>query len=140
MPAKQKKSGKNKGSSSQPTKRQIIYKQGMEEYAQITKMLGDRRVTVMFADKNEFIAIIPGRFRKRCWMKVGDIVIVSRREFQETKMDILHKYNDDEVKLLLKEYEIPPFFSEAVASDGDIENAINFEEEQEEEEIDVNDI
>ena len=139
MPAKQKKSGKNKGSSFQPTKRQIIYKQDMEEYAQITKMLGDRRVTVMFPDKNEFIAIIPGRFRKRCWMKVGDIVIVSRREFQETKMDILHKYNDDEVKVLLKEYEIPPFFSEAVASDGDIENAINFEE-GEEDEIDVNDI
>ena len=139
MPAKQKKSGKNKGGSSEPTKRALIYKQDMEEYSQITKMLGARRVTVMFPDKTEFIAIIPGRFRKRCWMKVGDIVIVSRREFQETKMDILHKYNDDEVKVLLKEYEIPPFFSEAVATDGgDIDNVVNFEEE--EDEIDVNDI
>ena len=139
MPAKQKKSGKNKVGTDEPTKRTLIYKQDMEEYAQITKMLGDRRVTVMFPDKTEFIAIIPGRFRKRCWMKVGDIVIVSRREFQETKMDILHKYNDDEVKVLIKEYEIPPFFSEAIATNGNIENVINFEEE-EESEIDVNDI
>jgi len=135
---KQKKSGKNKGSNTEPAKRALIYKQDMEEYAQITKMLGDRRVTVMFPDKTEFIAIIPGRFRKRCWMRVGDVVVVSRREFQETKMDILHKYNADEVKVLLKEYEIPPFFSEAVPTDGDVEDAINFEEA--EEEIDVNDI
>ncbi len=78
---------KNKGKKPVrvPTKRIMVYKQDMEEYAQIIKMLGDRRVTVMFPNKEEFIAMIPGRFRKRCWMRVGDIVIVSRRDFQDTK-------------------------------------------------------
>jgi len=132
---------KNKGKSlnKAPTKRTMIYKQDMEEYAQIIRMLGDRRVTVMFPNKEEFIAMIPGRFRKRCWMKVGDVVVVSRRDFQDSKMDILHKYTDDEVKILAKEYEIPPFFLDTVTDPTSLENVVAFEAE-EEEDIDVNDI
>jgi translation initiation factor 1A len=132
---------KNKGKSlnKAPTKRTMIYKQDMEEYAQIIRMLGDRRVTVMFPNKEEFIAMIPGRFRKRCWMKVGDVVVVSRRDFQDSKMDILHKYTDDEVKILSKEYEIPPFFLDTVTDPTSLENVVAFEAE-EEEDIDVNDI
>ena len=131
---------KNKGKKPVrvPTKRIMVYKQDMEEYAQIIKMLGDRRVTVMFPNKEEFIAMIPGRFRKRCWMRVGDIVIVSRRDFQDTKMDILHKYTDEETKILAREYEIPPFFLDTVTDPTDLENVIAFENE--EDEIDVNDI
>lgn len=133
---------KNKGKSlnKAPTKRTMIYKQDMEEYAQIIRMLGDRRVTVMFPNKEEFIAMIPGRFRKRCWMKVGDVVVVSRRDFQDSKMDILHKYTDDEVKILAKEYEIPPFFLDTVTDPTSLENVVAFEAEEEEEDIDVNDI
>jgi len=134
---------KNKGKKRpvEPTKRMLIYKQEMEEYAQIIKALGDRRFSVMFPDKKEFIAMVPGRFRKRCWMKVGDIVIVSRREFQNSKMDILHKYTDEEIKILAKEYEIPPFFLDTVTDPTDLENVVAFEaEEEEEEDIDVNDI
>ena len=132
---------KNKGKSlnKAPTKRTMIYKQDMEEYAQIIRMLGDRRVTVMFPNKEEFIAMIPGRFRKRCWMKVGDVVVVSRRDFQDSKMDILHKYTDDEVKILAKEYEIPPFFLDTVTDPTSLENVVAFEAEDEED-IDVNDI
>tara|TARA_B100000902_G_C27302473_1_gene913607 strand:- start:727 stop:1134 length:408 start_codon:yes stop_codon:yes gene_type:complete len=133
---------KNKGKKRpvEPTKRIMVYKQDMEEYAQITKMLGDRRVTVMFPNKEEFMAMIPGRFRKRCWMKVGEIVIVSRRDFQDSKMDILHKYTDEETKILAREYEIPPFFLDTVTDPTDLENVVAFETEEEEGEIDVNDI
>ena len=112
----------------------------MEEYAQITKMLGDRRVIVMFPNKEEFIAMIPGRFRKRCWMKVGDIVVISRRDFQDTKMDILHKYTDEETKILAKEYEIPPFFLDTVTDPTELENVVAFEEEENDDDIDINDI
>ena len=73
-------------------------------------MLGDRRIMVMLPDKTEVMAIIPGKFRKRCWMKNGDTLIVSRRDFQESKWDVCYKYNEDEVRLLIKKDEIPSFF------------------------------
>jgi len=82
----------------------------MQEYVQTVKMLGDRRIMVALPDKTEILAMIPGSFRKRCWIKVGDILLVSRREFQITKLDICYKYDEDESKRLAKELEIPEFF------------------------------
>ena len=74
----------------------------------------------MLPDKSEMLAVIPGRFRKRCWMKVGDILIVSRREFQATKLDVIHKYNDEETRKLAKDHEIPEFFLQSfVGGDGE---------------------
>jgi len=106
-----KKKSKNKSSrNNYNVERKITYKDDLQEYAKITKLLGDRRINVILVDKTEVKAIIPGRFRKRCWMAVGDIIIISRRTFQDDKWDVCHKYNDVEVNKLIKEYEIPSFF------------------------------
>ena len=109
---KNKKRGKNaknkKGASEQ--KRAIEFKEAMQDYVVMTKMLGDRRILVKLADGSEKMAIIPGRFRKRCWMKVGDVLLASWREFEDTKLDIIHKYNSDEVRHLVNYEEIPSFF------------------------------
>lgn len=110
MPKKQNNKGKKKQSSS--SKRQIEYKGDMEEYARITKMLGDRKVSLILPDSTEMLGVIPGRFRKRCWMEVGDIVLISRREFEDSKVDIIHKYKSDESIILVKMNEIPSSFLE----------------------------
>lgn len=138
------KKGGKKNNSSNTEKRALLYKDDMQEYAKMTKMLGDRRIMVMLPDKTEVMAIIPGKFRKRCWMKIGDTLIVSRRDFQESKWDVCYKYNEDEVRLLIKKDEIPSFFAdncndssvtnetdiEFVAEDNNItsEDEINFED------------
>jgi translation initiation factor 1A len=109
-----KKKGKRNNASTLAPKRALIYKEDLEEYAQVSKLLGDRRLIVTLPDKSETLAIIPGRFRKRCWMKAGDIIIVSRREFEVGKMDVIYKYNDDEVRKLIKDKEIPDYFMDAV--------------------------
>ena len=109
MPKKNVKNAKNK-SSNITTKRTMLYKDDMQEYCQMTKMLGDRRIMVQMIDKTEVMAIIPGRFRKRCWIKVGDVLIVSRRSFQEDKYDVIYKYNEDEIKILIDNHDIPSFF------------------------------
>lgn len=106
------KKGGKKNNSSNTEKRALLYKDDMQEYAKMTKMLGDRRIMVMLPDKTEVMAIIPGKFRKRCWMKNGDTLIVSRRDFQESKWDVCYKYNEDEVRLLIKKDEIPSFFAD----------------------------
>jgi translation initiation factor 1A len=109
MPNKKGKNNKNK-TNNVVEKRTLLYKEDMQEYAKVVKALGDRRLNVMLVDKTEVMAIIPGKFRKRCWMKAGDIIIVSRRQFQETKWDVCYKYNEDEVRILLKKQELPLFF------------------------------
>ena len=106
------KKGGKKNNNSNTEKRALLYKDDMQEYAKMTKMLGDRRIMVMLPDKTEVMAIIPGKFRKRCWMKISDTLIVSRRDFQESKWDVCYKYNEDEVRLLIKKDEIPSFFAD----------------------------
>jgi len=122
MPKKGGKKKNKKNSGPVGTKRVLIYKGDMEEYAQMTKMLGDRRIIVMLPDKTETMAIIPGRFRKRCWIKVGDVLILSRRDFQDAKLDVIYKYNDEETRRLAKENEIPEFFLDASMPDGGRDN------------------
>jgi len=79
---------------------------GVSEYAWVTKMLGNGRVTVKNADKNERLGIIRGSMRKRDWISVGDLVLVTLRGFQDDKVDIVFRYNESEVRLLRKWGEI----------------------------------
>lgn len=139
------KSKKNKGSSSaggQP-KRDLEYKEHMEEYAKVTSLLGDRRLAVVLPDSSESMAIIPGKFRKKPWMRigVGDVILVSVREFQEGKLDVLHKYTDKEVVELVRFEEIPLFFKdkEALAQDAHVDIGFDIVED-EEDEIDFDEI
>ena len=111
MPKKKK--GKKKRTTKDAPKRALLYKEDMQEYVLMTKMLGDRRIKVMLPDMTEKLAVIPGRFRKRCWMKAGDILLASYREFQEDKLDIIHKYTPEEARQLVGFNEIPSFFVDA---------------------------
>ena len=36
--------------------------------------------------------IVRGSMRRRAWMKAGDIVLTSMRNFQDSKVDIVHVY------------------------------------------------
>ena len=45
--------------------------------------------------------------RKRVWINVGDIVLVSLREFQDNKADIIWKYTPDEARSLKAYGELP---------------------------------
>lgn len=131
----QQKKGNKKGKkTSSPTKRTLEFKDNMQEYAKIIKMLGDRKVTLMLPDQSEILGVIPGRFRKRCWMTAGDVVLISYRSFETTKVDIVYKYNQDEVGKLVKLEEIPMSFIEEKDTENEEvlfmeeEGEINFEE------------
>lgn len=140
MPGKKsKKSKKNSSrrSSGITEKRVLTLKEDMEEYAKIMKALGDRKMNVILPDGTEMVAAIPGKFRKRCWMTVGDIVLVSRRDFQDSKLDILHKYNADEKQKLFKQKEIPSFFltQEATCDDSVDESGFMFDASEDQSEL-----
>ena len=114
------KNAKKKKKPVAPKQRSIEFAEGdTQQYAKITNMLGDRRVTVMLNDKTERLGLIPGRFRKRVWMSRGDIVLVSVRDFQDDKVDIIHKYTLDEARSLCSYGEIPGFFLDSEGGQDD---------------------
>jgi len=77
-----------------------------EEYAYVIKMLGNCRVNLISNSGNESIGIIRGalrKFAKRVLIEKGDIVAISKRNFQDNKVDIVHKYNRDQITILINE-------------------------------------
>jgi translation initiation factor 1A len=97
-----KKGKKNRGDDSEVSTKALILKQDGEEYATVTKLLGNCRLNCACHDGTERIGIIRGRLVKRVWITTGDIVLVSIRDFQDNKCDVIHKYNSNEVKELIK--------------------------------------
>ena len=101
--------------------RNMEYKKEDQEYGRLTKALGCRRFTCLCSDGKERTAHVPGslhfiRFREE------DIVLLSLRiGMDDSKCDILYKYNPTESLQLQEE--------------GMIKNLINEEKEINEEEI-----
>ena len=79
-----------------------------QEYAQVIKLLGNSRCTVFCVDGMERLAHIRGTMKKKKqWVKISDIVLVSLREFEQMKCDVLHLYTFKEAKRLKSLGELP---------------------------------
>ena len=77
------------------------------EYAQVLKMLGNGRLDGQCFDGKKRLCHIRGKMRKKVWVSVGDIVLLSLREFQDDKADVILKYNADEARSLKAYGELP---------------------------------
>lgn len=121
---KSKKKGGNKSGQEEHI-RDIEFKHDMEEYAKVMRLLGDRKILIKLPDGSEIMGVIPGRFRKKVWIAVDDVVLVSRREYENDKVDIIHKYVDKEIRHLIQYQEIPSSFgkSSAMMEDNDTNNS-----------------
>lgn len=88
--------------------RLIPFKEDLQDYGIIQALLGNGRVRVLcLTDKVERLGTIRGNMYKKVWINKDDIVLVSLREYQNDKCDIVFKYHPDEVKILKKQNEIP---------------------------------
>merc|ERR1711943_175429 len=87
--------GKNEN---EETKRQLEFKEPGQEYSQVVRMLGNGRCECYCFDGVTRLGHIRGKMRKKVWVSAGDIVLVGLREYQDDKVDIIHKYNADEAR------------------------------------------
>ena len=78
-----------------------------QEYAQITRCLGNCRFTVMCFDGKERMATMCGGMRKRRFVNQNDIVLVSLRDWQDEKCDIIDNYDDNLTKKLKSKGLVP---------------------------------
>ena len=98
---------RKKGKKQTQETRELVYKREMEEYGQVLRLLGDSRLEVNCMDGVKRIGHIRGKMKKRVWIASGDVVLVSLREFENEKCDVVEKYSEDEVRKLKKAGEIP---------------------------------
>lgn len=85
----------------------IYLKMAGQEYAQVVKMLGNGRCECFCFDGVTRLGHIRGKMRKKVWITAGDIVLVGKRDFQDEKVDIVHKYSADEARNLKQYGELP---------------------------------
>lgn len=74
---------------------------GREVLGIIESMLGANKLRVRCQDNKIRLCRIPGRLRKKIWMKEGDAVLVEPWEIQGDKSgDIVYKYNPTQASWL----------------------------------------
>lgn len=90
-------------------KQPLVYRETGQEYAKVLKMLGNNRCMLEINEsKLEIMGIICGRMRKKQVhrISVDDIVLISLRDFQDDKADIIHVYSNEEQALLYNQGEL----------------------------------
>ena len=97
---------RKKGKKPIQDSREFRFKEECEEYARIIKLLGDSRFQCVCSDGVDRVAHIRLKMWKKVWLKCGDIILVSLRDYEPEKCDIIDKFSEKEIAKLKKEGEI----------------------------------
>uniref|UniRef100_A0A673NHW7 Eukaryotic translation initiation factor 4C n=1 Tax=Sinocyclocheilus rhinocerous TaxID=307959 RepID=A0A673NHW7_9TELE len=106
MPKNKGKGGKNRRrgkNENESEKRELVFKEDGQEYAQVIKMLGNGRLEAMCFDGVKRLCHIRGKLRKKL---ISDI-LNSEMSYQDNKADVILKYNADEARSLKAYGELP---------------------------------
>jgi len=134
MPKNKGKGGKNRRrgkNENESEKRELLFKEDEQEYAQVTKMLGNGRLEAMCFDGVKRLCHIRGKLRKKVWINQGDIILVGLRDYQDTKADVIFKYTPDEARNLKTYGEFPESvrINDTVTFvEGDMDDEIEFDD------------
>src|SRR5579862_9772708 len=94
-------------------------------------MLGNGRLEAQCFDGEKRLAHIRGKLRKKVWINQGDIILLSLREFQDAKGDVILKYTADEARNLKAYGELPETAkineTDTFPADGDEEISFDFD-------------
>lgn len=85
MPKNKGKGGKNRKrgkNEADDEKRELVFKEDGQEYAQVLRMLGNGRCEAMCIDGTKRLCHIRGKMHKKVWIAAGDIILVGLRDYQ----------------------------------------------------------
>lgn len=63
-----------------------------EMFAIADQLLGASKMIVMCEDGKSRMARIPGKMKRRMWIKPGDLIIIKAWDFQDDKADVKYRY------------------------------------------------
>ncbi|KAB2068832.1 hypothetical protein ES319_A08G056500v1 [Gossypium barbadense] len=126
MPKNKGKGGKNRKrgkNEADDEKRELVFKEDGQEYAQVLRMLGNGRCEAMCM-----------MMHKKVWIAAGDIILVGLRDYQDDKADVILKYMPDEARLLKAYGELPENtrLNEGIVDEedeGGVDDYVEFEDE-----------
>ncbi|MBJ16860.1 MAG: translation initiation factor eIF-1A [Euryarchaeota archaeon] len=112
-----------------------------EMFAIADQILGGRRVRSVCEDGETRLARIPGKMRRRQWVREGDLIVVQPWEFQDEKANVCMRYTKTQSLYLSRKGVLPEIVDlfgmtsdEEISDEGEIVEISEFVEEDPEEE------
>lgn len=123
-------SRKLKNSTGGSSNRTLEFKENGQEYGWVTDMLGNGRCRCACSDSVTRLCMIRGNMRKGSMNRIykGDLVLVSLRDFQDAKADIIHLYKPEEVRSLINYNELDENIMKNTRQMTDIDEFVEFSE------------
>ncbi len=78
-----------------------------EIFAIAEQLLGASKIRVVCADGKTRLGRIPGKLRRRMWIREGDLLIVVPWDFQDEKADVVWRYTKTQSTYLSRQGRIP---------------------------------
>ena len=113
-------------------KRDIVYPDDGQEYAYVQELMGNGRLKAFCEDGNVRVGRIRGNMRNykhKVIINRGDIILVSKRDYEPDKLDVIHKYSFEEANKLARQKELPEAIDKLYNNHDECGNLINHNEE-----------
>ena len=78
-----------------------------EMFAIADQILGGRRVRAVCEDGDSRLARIPGKMRRRQWVREGDLIVVQPWDFQDEKANVVMRYTKTQSLYLSRKGVLP---------------------------------
>lgn len=78
-----------------------------EMFAIADQLMGASKIKAMCEDGKSRMARIPGKMKRRMWIKPGDLIIVKPWDFQDAKADVKYRYVRTQAVNLSRRKKIP---------------------------------
>ena len=105
-----------------------------EMFAIADQILGGRRVKAVCEDGESRLARIPGKMRRRQWVREGDLIVVQPWDFQDEKANVCMRYTKSQSLYLSRKGVLPEIVD--LFGVGDMSEQQDLESVSEPEEID----
>ncbi|MEM1927463.1 MAG: translation initiation factor eIF-1A [Acidilobaceae archaeon] len=82
----------------------------------VRRIVGAGFAEVVCTDNEIYMARIPGKMRRKVWIKEGDVVLFMPWGTRDKKGEILHKYEKSDIKTLIESGVLPEELLEVAQS------------------------
>ena len=82
--------------------RSIKLPRGRECFGIVEQRLGGSRMSVRCLDGKTRVCRIPGRLKRKLWIREGDVIVVEPWEYDSEKGDVIFKYRPNQVEWFRK--------------------------------------
>ncbi|MEM3444604.1 MAG: translation initiation factor eIF-1A [Thermoplasmata archaeon] len=79
-----------------------------EMFAIAHQLLGSTHIRVICEDGKSRLGRIPGKMRKKKWIRENELLIVRPWSFEDEKADIVHRYSKTQAVNLSRKGKLPP--------------------------------